>query len=506
VFRDVEVLPSGVDSLTGQLQVKMRYTGTNTWWSAAINAVDIRPVTSVGQILMEWNGPLPTAVALPPPPALPAPPVPAPPILAADGLTVDAYTGWNAVPNAVITVKTTNGTLVGLDASGNVLPDLDSYLMGVQILSDATGVFHFGIQRPAGTGGAAGAGTATIEAWELEGRSYGTVAQRYNQVYTTVSPTDPIGYRRFDFNSSSSPTATGYVPVLPSSVYTTTTGYGWLLTTPVMAVDKLQSTDKLRRDFHSAQDATFQVEVTGGLPGPFYTIRALFGEPTDDNLSGGLLGGSGPSFMEGSSGDAANLPTSPTTITITAENGATINFPKPLPNVFQAWTLTLAADSNNDGVLELRFTATGGVNPYFALDALAISQGATVPVNNPQLLDPEAPAAAAHGAVLTLSALGPIVAEARARWQAFGLTEAQLATLQMVACGVTDLPGLGLASTDSADNLIVVDQRAAGRGWFIDPTPWEDSEYVLGQPPPGVDLLTVVMHEMGHALGYQDLD
>ena len=55
---------------------------------------------------------------------------------------------------------------------------------------------------------------------------------------------------------------------------------------------------------------------------------------------------------------------------------------------------------------------------------------------------------------------------------------------------------------------------AAGYGWFVDPTPGDDREfanlldpYTLGAghgsaAAQRVDLLTTVMHEMGHVLGY----
>jgi hypothetical protein len=53
---------------------------------------------------------------------------------------------------------------------------------------------------------------------------------------------------------------------------------------------------------------------------------------------------------------------------------------------------------------------------------------------------------------------------------------------------------LGLAF----DNTIWLSADAAGYGWFTSPSP-------RATPPDGeVDLLTVVLHEMGHLLGYGD--
>jgi hypothetical protein len=56
---------------------------------------------------------------------------------------------------------------------------------------------------------------------------------------------------------------------------------------------------------------------------------------------------------------------------------------------------------------------------------------------------------------------------------------------------------------------------AAGWGWFVDSTPDEDEEFtgsgtletaVDARAVDRIDLLSVVMHELGHALDYDDLD
>jgi len=69
-----------------------------------------------------------------------------------------------------------------------------------------------------------------------------------------------------------------------------------------------------------------------------------------------------------------------------------------------------------------------------------------------------------------------------------------------------DLPGstLGLASS----SIIFLDSNAAGHGWFLDPTPHDDSEFTSESanehPSSQVDLLSVLAHELGHLLGMDD--
>jgi parallel beta-helix repeat protein len=100
---------------------------------------------------------------------------------------------------------------------------------------------------------------------------------------------------------------------------------------------------------------------------------------------------------------------------------------------------------------------------------------------------------------LSAAGLASIATEARQRWESLGAEPSRLSDLEFV---LTDLPGatLGLA----LGNTIWIDRDAAGWGWFVDPTPWDDSEFTA----PGdqgeqerMDLLSAIMHEMGHVLG-----
>jgi hypothetical protein len=107
-----------------------------------------------------------------------------------------------------------------------------------------------------------------------------------------------------------------------------------------------------------------------------------------------------------------------------------------------------------------------------------------------------------EGVTLTDDALAPIVDEAIARWSST-LESDQIGLLEDATVIVADLPDDILGET--VGSTILIDADAAGNGWYIDPTPADDVEFADGGSPEGVDLLTVVMHELGHVLGYEDL-
>jgi hypothetical protein len=119
--------------------------------------------------------------------------------------------------------------------------------------------------------------------------------------------------------------------------------------------------------------------------------------------------------------------------------------------------------------------------------------------------DPLTAASIGHNPwVATLSAAqaNALLPEAFARWQAAGVDTSALAGIDI---RIADLGGATLGLADEVHHTIWVDDNAAGWGWFVDPTPWDDSEFTT----PGnqgeqnrMDLLTVLDHELGHLLGF----
>jgi hypothetical protein len=118
--------------------------------------------------------------------------------------------------------------------------------------------------------------------------------------------------------------------------------------------------------------------------------------------------------------------------------------------------------------------------------------------------------------LLTQDMATALEAQAVARLQQDGVSGAVVARLAAVEVEVGALgPGV-LATADPQSGRVVLDRSAAGRGWFVDPTPLRDEEFVAGaagQPQaaaPGgaadgrADLLTALVQEMGVAAGLDD--
>jgi len=156
------------------------------------------------------------------------------------------------------------------------------------------------------------------------------------------------------------------------------------------------------------------------------------------------------------------------------------------------WTLQRAEDINTSG----RVAGSGRVGTGNAVQNHGFL---LVPTSANLTAASTAPRPVA--ATLNPNQVQPLLIEAITRWAASGV---DTNILSGVHVRITDLPSaiLGQAVGDT----IYLDSNAAGWGWFIDPTPHNNSEFTT----PGnqgeqhrMDLLTVVMHELGHVLGYE---
>ncbi|MEY2494848.1 MAG: large repetitive protein [Verrucomicrobiota bacterium] len=119
----------------------------------------------------------------------------------------------------------------------------------------------------------------------------------------------------------------------------------------------------------------------------------------------------------------------------------------------------------------------------------------------------------ASEALLSKAALDSTVIAALQRWEAADLTKEQVATLRSLSFEVADLPALKLGEADG--NHIRISRNAGGNGWFISAGK-DDMQFAksvsatrsytepASAPAGRVDLLTAIVHEMGHALGLPD--
>jgi uncharacterized delta-60 repeat protein len=123
-----------------------------------------------------------------------------------------------------------------------------------------------------------------------------------------------------------------------------------------------------------------------------------------------------------------------------------------------------------------------------------------------------APAAGPGADSLAAEGVQLAVSGALARLTAAGVDASLVQSLSRAHFRIGNLPSgtLGLAFPHAQEVLLSAD--GAGWGWFVDPTPLEDEEFANGIAQPGTaaagheDLLSVVLHEMGHLVGLPDQD
>ncbi len=168
-------------------------------------------------------------------------------------------------------------------------------------------------------------------------------------------------------------------------------------------------------------------------------------------------------------------------------------------------------DGNGDG--RYTSTAAGDVAGVFGNvgDRLVVGQWTTsLTAVQRAAEDSDSPVAVSS---IEQADLAPIVEAAIDLFADAGLRPDQIELLQQITVRIDDLGGAQLGRFDG--RTITLDDDAAGYGWFVDLTPHANEEFqadskdrlvAAGQSAASgqMDLLSAVLHEMGHALGMQD--
>ena len=115
--------------------------------------------------------------------------------------------------------------------------------------------------------------------------------------------------------------------------------------------------------------------------------------------------------------------------------------------------------------------------------------------------------------LLTEADLTAAVDEAIARWRLTDISLESATRLDSIVAIIANLPPGELGR--NAGTNIIIDNDAAGFGWFVDDTPSGDEEFTRvtdveltgasGDAASYFDLLTVVMHEVGHVIRHSDI-
>jgi hypothetical protein len=142
-------------------------------------------------------------------------------------------------------------------------------------------------------------------------------------------------------------------------------------------------------------------------------------------------------------------------------------------------TITILGDKVKEATEAFTVTLSSAVGAAIATGTATV----TIVDNDGALMAASAPSAASSAAALTQPELDTVVSAAEAEW----LASAPDADFTGVVMSVGDLAGLQLGLT--VGRTITIDATAAGWGWSL--------------AGGGMDLASVVLHELGHALGLE---
>ena len=407
-----------------------------------VNAIEIRPLSTVTPIYIEPVGDVP-----------------------ADGSTITTVQATSLLAaGAQVTVTSTLGTITSADVNPN--------LNGIQVTVGGGGAISFDIQSPTL------AGVPQVEWKAVDGSAHGIVYDEHCFEFVIL----PV--RRLDFNrgfssSTMSATAAGFFGVPTNSNYQTV-GWGWSsqpgdFTTPVTPSGV--TTSALYSDGHHIgamfDPRTLYVQAGSGTT---YDVRAYLG-----------------SF--GAGHDPVYVTAEGTTQVATITDW----------NEFTIVTILGATDINNDGFIGITFEDRthynlndiirpfGGRNGWAIVGLDIADQSVGLPVAAPLLAAVSQSTAAKQ---LSLSDVNTLLPFAKSIIAATNLSSAQQIALAAAKIEISDLSQLGaLGLTEGL--LITLDDDGAGFGWNTSIDAVASDEY---------DLLTVLAHELSHAIGCDHSD
>jgi hypothetical protein len=375
----------------------------------------------------------------------------------ADGLTEDTYIGTGAKAGSLVDLSISLGTISSVSTTGlagSWVSDASTLLAGKQVFADATGKFFFKVQRP----NSATNTTAKIIVHPFDGTAHGEFTQMYAGFPITTPQVPPVT-RKLDLDPNLNTTVyteAGWTSY-KGGAYNSSVGYGWTNVSGISIYNRATAgLSLLNRDGHSfTQTRDFQIDVT---PNTAYTINIGFGDNNSvyDKLKVEFIGGTSQS----------NIATSAAAR-------------------FTSTTVSGVSDAN--GKITVRFSDLGGANLAYGVTFISATPGSPLVTSTSS--------SSVTGPVNSISSteVQGLINTAIDFWSKAGATSSQISILKNTKVEVVDLGGTLLGS--ATPGSIKIDDNAGGTGWSNSASTVQNGKY---------DLLTVLMHEMGHLLGLDD--
>jgi hypothetical protein len=402
--------------------------------------------------------------------------------------TLGALTASHASGRVVVTITGAGSILDGNDSGSTTPINTTGFTMILSAASGTIGTAANPLEYSSGTLTTPNNASTTVFIRDASPNA-GNVIGRYDFGRTTVVQDRFLGVSSATIFSG---TATygksgsyGFVS-RPTDVLRSTSGLG--KTSINLYADSVIGTNAVN----------YRVRLPSNSAGP-YQVRAYFG---DRNMA--------------------------TSTVITGVSGTTITSGSLVSNLANPLDFPIAAatvsDTDADGILTFQFARPTGYTGYWSVIGMDIATG-TLPDAAPQVLagldfvpggalteasKTQLAAVERRGEVLSEELILEVREQVLAAWATTGLSAEALALLQSTTVEIRDMNDRGMlgASGAAGTSEIWLDDDALGYGWsFTDDADVDgDGEPDLEVPAGTIDLATVMAHEYGHLLGWQDLD